>query len=80
MIAISKNVRILFSVNFLSVIWSTNLISVSVMVLQTRDTMLFIIELNFSLTFFHDRNLTPQSITNVNNQRFYKRYKSNKYR
>ena len=43
------------------------MMSVSVMVLQMRDTMLVIIELNFSLTFFHDRNLILQ----VNNKSLY---------
>ena len=43
------------------------MISVSVMVLQMRDTMLVIIELNFSLTFFHNRNITLQ----VNNKNLY---------
>ena len=52
MIGISKNVKILFSVKFfLNVIWSTNMISVSVIVLQMRNTMLVIIELIFHLPF-----------------------------
>ena len=51
--------RILFSGIFLSVIWSTNMINVSVIVLQMRDTMLVIIELIFHLTFYHNGNLIP---------------------
>ena len=43
------------------------MISVSVIVLQMRDAMLVIIELNFSLTFFCNRNLIPW----VNNKSLY---------
>ena len=50
---------------FLSVIWSTNTISVSVIVLQMRDTMLVIIELIFHLPF--TGNLIPR----VNNKSLY---------
>ena len=42
---------IIFCEFFLSVIWSTDMISVSVIVLQMRDTMLVIIELIFHLPF-----------------------------
>ena len=55
------------------------MISLSVMVLQMRNTMLVIIDLNFLLTFFCNRNFC-ESITKVYIQKFYKRYKSNKYR
>ena len=44
MIAISKNVRILFSVNSLNIIWNINTTSVSVIVLQMRNNMLVMIE------------------------------------
>ena len=56
------------------------MISVSVIVLQMRDAMLVKIEFNFSLTFFPNRNLILQVNTKVYIQKFYKRYKSNKYR
>ena len=70
---------IIFCGIFLSEIWSTNTISVSVIVLQMRDTMLVIIELNCSLTFYHDRNLIPWVNNKIYIQKFYQMYKSNKY-